>query len=112
MGLGALRTLALGQIFDTLSLSITVTPPLGVAVVTTGIWTKPIEEAMPFGQDMARREPRKVLAIQRTATLDAVPRGAVIVAPETDDGTELTWRAEGLDGLTSADLMRVIVVRT
>jgi len=112
MGLGVLRTLAMGQIFDTLSLSITVTIPGGEAVTTTGIWTKPLDEAMPFGQDMPRREPRKVLAIPRATTLDAVPRGSVILAPEIDDGTVLTWRADGYDGNTSPDLHRVVVVRT
>lgn len=112
MGLGALRTLALGQTFDALGLSITVTPPGGVAVVTTGIWSKPLDEAVPYGQEMSRREPPKVLAIQRTATLDVVPRGSVILAAEVDDGTVRTWRAVGTEGPTSVDLIRVVVERS
>jgi hypothetical protein len=93
-------------------LAITVTPVGGTAVSTTGVWTTSLDEAMPFGQDYARREPRKVLAIPRTAALDAVPRGSVILAPETEDGTVVTWRADGFDGATSPDLHRVVVVRT
>lgn len=112
MGLGALRALALDQTFDALSVPVTITPPGGNATATTGIWTKPLDETMPFGQDYARREPRKVLAVRRTSSLDVVPRGSTISAPETDDGDVLTWRADGLDGTTSADLIRVVVVRT
>lgn len=112
MGLGALRELALDQTFDALGVPVTITPPSGSAVTTTGVWTKPLDEAMPFGQDYARREPRKVLAVRRTSSLDVVPRGSAISAPETDDGDVLTWRADGLDGTTSSDLIRVVVVRT
>jgi hypothetical protein len=111
MGLGALRTLAMGQIFDALSVPVTITPPSGAAVTTTGVWSKPLEETMPYGEDYARRDPRKVLAIRRTSTLDVIPRGSVIVAAETDGGDALTWRVDGLDGLTSHDLIRVVVVR-
>lgn len=93
-------------------LAITVTPVGGLAVSATGVWTSPLEETMPFGQDYARREPRKVLAIYRTATLDVVPRGSTITAPEYEGGPSCTWRADGLDGLTSHDLIRVVVVRT
>ena len=112
MGLGALRALALDQTFDALSVPVTITPPGGLTVTTVGIWTKPLEETMPFGQDYPRREPRKVLAVMRSTSLDVVPRGSVIAAPETDDGEVLSWRADGLDGLTSHDLIRVVVVRT
>ena len=114
MGLGALRALAMGQTFDAFSVPITVTRPFpaDTPVITTGVWTKPIDEAAPYGHEMARREPPKVLAIQRTATLDVVPRGSVILAAETDDGTVLTWRSVGTDGMTSADLIRVVVERT
>lgn len=114
MGLGALRTLALGQTFDALSVPITVTVPSGAPVTTTGIWSKPLTEAMPYGQEMARVDPRKVLVIQRTSTLDAVPRGSVILAAETDDGTVRTWQVDGHDDGNSAspDLIRVTVKRT
>lgn len=112
MGLGALRALALDQTFDALSVPVTITPPGGLTVTTTGIWTKPLDETMPFGQDYARRDPRKVLAVRRTSTLDVVQRGSAMTAPETDDGDVLSWRADGLDGLTSSDLIRVVVVRT
>jgi hypothetical protein len=93
-------------------LPITVTVPHGTAVSTTGIWVNPLAEPMPYGADYARREPRKVLAIPRTAALDAVPRGSVIVAAESDGGPVVTWRADGLDGQTLHDEMRVVVVQT
>lgn len=91
---------------------ITVTVPSGSPVLTTGTWTQPLDETPPHGQDLTRRDPRKVLAIPRSATLDAVPRGSAIAAPEYESGPVLAWRADGLDGLTAWDLMRIIVVRT
>jgi hypothetical protein len=97
-------------ILDAFGLPVTVTVPLGNPVGTTGVWVQALEEAQPFGTDLARRDPRRVLAIPRTAALDTIPRGSVILAAEVEGGPTRTWRVDGLER-TEADLFRVIVVQ-
>jgi len=84
-------------------------PPTQTTVETTGVWVTPLDEAQPFGADFTRREPRRILAIPRTATLDMVPRGTLIEAAEEPGGTVRTWRVDGLER-TEPGLTRVIVV--
>lgn len=88
--------------------AITVTVPNGTPVATLGIWHQPLGEAQPVGTDFRRREPRRVLEIPRTATLEAVPRGSVITAPDRDGGATKTWTADGLE--RSDDPLRCYVI--
>jgi hypothetical protein len=111
MGLGALRALANELSLDAFGLPVTVTVPNGVAVTTTGFWSQPLAETMPFGNDLSRRDPRKVLVLPRTTTLDAVPRGSVILAAEEESGTVQTWKADGIDGQVTSTWQRIVVIR-
>lgn len=76
--------------------SITVTPPGGSAVTTTGIWHDPLIDTQPLGSDFRRRDPRRVMEIPLTDTLTDVPRGSTVVAADRDGGSAKTWRADGL----------------
>lgn len=113
MSLDALRGLALGATFDVLSVAITVTRPApdNSPIVTTGIWLDSLEEDRPVGTDLTRREPRRVMAVQRTASLGSMPRTTIIVAPELEGGSSLSWRVEGYERSMEPDLMRVVLVR-
>lgn len=75
---------------------VTVTPPGGSAVATTGIWHVPLEEQQPYGTDFQRREPRRLMELPRTDSLTAVPRGSIIAAADVDGGATKNWRADGL----------------
>jgi hypothetical protein len=99
----------LGPILDAFGLPILVTVPLGDPIRMTATWVRSLEETQPFGTDLARRDPRRVLAVPRTATLDTIPRGTLIVAAEEEGGPSRTWRVDGLER-TEVDLFRVVVV--
>jgi hypothetical protein len=83
-------------------------PDDDVVISATAVWVQPLDEQDPFGQQLKRREPRKVLALKRDAVGTEVPRGTVIVAPERTGDAARTWRVEGLDRV-EVDLVRVIV---
>lgn len=111
MDLGPLRTLALGLNLSAHGVPATVTRPApdDTPVVTTGIWiTTPLDEQRPVGVDFQRREPRRVMALPRSA-LASVPRHTIVVASETIGGANKTWRVDGLER-TDADVFRVILV--
>jgi hypothetical protein len=109
MDLGPLRPLARALSLSAFGVPATVTLPNDLPVETTGIWVQSLEETQPFGQDLGRREPRKVLAIPRTTALPVVPRGSLIVAAELSGESARTWRVDGLDRV-EVDLVRVILV--
>lgn len=98
----------LGPIFDAFSVPATVTPPDAAAIATTGVWVTSTTESRPGFGDLQRREPVRVLALKR-ADVGSVPRGTVILAPETADGVVLRWRVDGF-GVLEADCVRVVVV--
>lgn len=98
----------LGLIFDAFSVPVTVTSPDAVAIATTGVWVTSTTESRPGFSDLQRREQVRVLALQRV-DVGSVPRGTVIVAPETADGVALRWRVDGFEVL-EADCVRVVVV--
>jgi hypothetical protein len=96
---------------DAFGVPITVTRPApeNTPVATTGIWqAAPLLEEPPYGQDLQRRDPRRVMAIPRDTVLTHIPRGSVIVAPEQLGGTARTWHVDGLERM-AADEMRVIL---
>lgn len=111
MDLGPLRALASDLTQSILGVPVTVTRPVpdDTPVTTTGIWTTaPLEESRPFGTDFQRRDPRRVLALPRR-TLTTVPRGTVILAPETPDGDPQTWVVDGVEQV-DGDTVRVLMV--
>jgi hypothetical protein len=86
-----------------------VDPPIAQVVETTGVWMTLSPEPQPFGVDLGRREPRRVLAIPISSTLTTVPRGTLIEAADEPGGTVRTWRVDGLER-SDPGLMRVLVV--
>jgi hypothetical protein len=109
MDLGPLRALTRELTQATFGVRATVTPPSAAAVETTGVWMTPAEEPQPLGSDFSRREPRRILAIPITDTLETVPRGTLIEAADEPGGTTKTWRVDGLER-SEPGLMRVLVV--
>lgn len=109
MGLDLLGELALQVTFDVIGVPATVTLPDFTEIETSAIWLSPIMFDEPSGADLQRHEPRRVLALTRTAVA-SVPRGTLIAAAERDGGEVKTWRVEGTD-LSDPDHVRVIVVQ-
>lgn len=109
----ALRTLVRDLNFVTHSVPATVTlPEPDDPIETTGIWLPPLVEEQPFGTDLRRREPRRVMALPRDATLTQVPpRGTLILAAEYlgTDAPVRSWRVDGTQS-HDADHFRVILV--
>jgi hypothetical protein len=111
MNLGPLRALACELVQSAHGVPATVTRPWpdDTPVETTGVWRiASLEEPQPYGMDLQRREPRRIFALPRR-TFESVPRGTLIVAPETSDGTAQTWRVDGIERI-DPDFLRVIVV--
>lgn len=77
-------------------------------VATEGIWLPSLIEEQPFGVDLRRRDPRRVMGIERTATLDHIPRGSTIEAPEQLGAPTQTWMVEGYERVTPEE-MRILV---
>lgn len=111
MDLGSLRDLVLELNFSAHGIAMTVTRPLpdNTPIVTRGIWLTPLTEDGPVGTDLARREPRRVVALRR-ADVSAVPRGTLILAPEKSGDADRTWKVEGPERL-EADHGRYLVVQ-
>jgi hypothetical protein len=85
-----------------------VTPPGEEAIETTAIWLSPVAEDVPSGQDLQRREMRRVLALDR-AMVPTVSRGTIIVAAEKASDLTQTWRVDEVD-LKDPDHVRVRVI--
>lgn len=111
MDLGPLRALALELNFTAHGVAATVTRPApdNAPIATRGIWvTSPLEEPRAFGTDYARREPRRVFALAKSA-VPTLPRGTVIVAAETLGGATKTWRVDGFDPQEVQEQWRAIL---
>jgi hypothetical protein len=105
---GPLRELVLEVNFAIHGAAATVTPPGGPAVAGSTILLESIEEEAPTGREYMRREPRRVMALQRDEFAE-IPRGTVIVAPETIGGTPRSWQVDSTDA-TLAYYFRLIVI--
>jgi hypothetical protein len=108
-----LRDVALDATFDLLALDITVQRPEPDAVpyTTQGVWLSPLDESQPFGQDITRKDPRRVIVMRRSATLPEIVRGTKILAPELDGGTVKTWKVDGFVQATEPDIIRPVLIQ-
>jgi hypothetical protein len=84
--------------------------PDNAPVQTSGIWRLPADEGQPFGVDLKRRSPRRVLALPKLAGSQA-QKGAVIEAPEHGTSDVLTWVADGFASAIEPEVVDVFVVR-
>ena len=118
MDLGPLRVLTRALTQATFGVPATVSvpvlnpddhPPADFVVQTTAVWMTPVDEPHPFGADLSRREPRRILAIPMSDTLTTVPRGTLIEAADEPGGTTKTWRVDGIER-SEPGVMRVLVV--
>src|SRR6185369_6164730 len=115
MDVDALRAQAQTVMFDTIGVDITITRPVpdDTPIAAIGIWMdQPPDESRPIGTDFQRREPRRLMAIIRTASLTSLPRGTVISAPELQGGTPNDWRMDGFSRPAEVDEFRVHLVAT
>jgi hypothetical protein len=112
MDLGPLRALALDLTSSAHGVTATVTRPApdNSPIVTRGIWiTSPLGESRPYGTDLQRRDPRRVLALPRSA-VSTLPRGSIVVAAEAPGGAVKVWRVDGLDPTVVVEQWRAIVI--
>jgi hypothetical protein len=110
---GPLRSLVLSLNQAAHGVTVTVTrvaPASTTPIETTGIWlTAPLAEQRPFGTDFQRNQPRKVMVLAKS-DFDSVPRGSIVVAPETQGGANKNWRVDGYYEPNEADHWRVILI--
>lgn len=111
MDLGPLRQVVLELNFDAHGVAATVTPVGGAPIITTGIWLDSLFEDPPLGKDYNRREPRRVLALRRDVISD-LPRGSLIVAPETIGGTVRNWHVDSIEATRSDHIRAVVIPQT
>jgi hypothetical protein len=97
-------------IFDAFGVPATVTRPAPdhAAIETTATWVPEFTEDAPAGGGFARREPRRILALLRSA-VPTVPLKTIVLAPLVLDGVVQRWRVDGLMS-TDAEHHRVVVV--
>jgi hypothetical protein len=112
MDLGPLRTLALNLNLSAHVVAATVTRPLpdNTPISTRGLWLRPADDSQPFGTDLRRHDPRRVLVLPRAA-VPTLPRGTVVEAPEFGSDAIVSWRVDGIDQVAEADHWRALVVR-
>lgn len=112
MSLDAAWTVGHDVLFTTMGLAAIVTRPApdDTPLTTQVIWLTPKAETPPFGVDLPRRDPRRVLSVPRSDELPALPRGTVIVCAEREGQTDKTWRVDGYAQPVTPDEMRVLVV--
>lgn len=87
-----------------------VAPASTTPITTTVLWPSatPLQEDQPYGLELARKGPRRVMAVPRV-DVDSLPMGSLIVAPEQPGGTNVTWRVDGMERV-EADTWRAIVM--
>ncbi len=113
MSFASLRTLVLSLNQSAHGVSATVTrvaPSDTTPITTTVLWpsAQPLQEDPAYGLDLGRKAPRRVMAISR-ADVPTLPMGTTVVAPEQPDGTNMTWRVDGMERV-EADTWRAIVM--
>lgn len=110
MDLGGLRTLVRDLNFSAHGVAIMVTLPDvdETPIETTGIWLTPVTDDVPTGLDFRRRDVRRVMALSK-GDVDSVPRGTIIMAPESSGGPTLRWRVDGIERI-EAEHLRVVLV--
>ncbi len=99
--------LQVGAFFDAFAVAATVTPPNAAAIVTRGFWVSPLVENMPVGQDLNRRDPRRVFVLPR-ADVGSLPKGTVVEAVEYGGSVARIWTVDGIDSM-EADHVRAIL---
>lgn len=82
--------------------------PDDAPISTSIIWLSPLAEDQPYGVDFSRRDPRKVLAVPRSAVV-SMPRGTQISAAETPGSEVRSWRVDELLRPADVDHWRVAV---
>ena len=110
MNFGPLRTLvlSLNQAAHGVTATVTRPAPDNAPIETTGIWvTAPLDEPQPYGTDLRRRDPRKVMVLAR-ADVPTLNRGTTIVAPEAPGGANKNWTVDEIDR-TEADHFRAVL---
>ena len=112
MSFGPVRALvlSLNQSVHGVPATVTRPSPDDTPITTTVLWPSavPNQEDQPYGLDLGRKGPRRVMAISR-ADVPSLPMGTTIVAPEQPDGANVTWRVDGLERV-EADTWRAIVM--
>ena len=123
MDLGPLRGLATELAFDAHGVPATVTRPFPdvTPIVTRGIWmtpglSRPFTEAFPRDFALQRREPERVMALQRSA-VPTVPKGTRIDASEqlrrkSDSSAMFQIQDQQTASLRHAASARVLVCRS
>jgi hypothetical protein len=108
-----LRDVALDVTFDKIARDVTVQRPEPDAVpyTTQGVWLSALEESQPFGADITRKDPRRVMVFRRSATLPEIVRGTKILAAELKGGTVKTWKVDGFVQATEPDVIRPVLVQ-
>jgi hypothetical protein len=84
--------------------------PNDTAISTSVIWHGPADEPQPYGHDLARRDPRRVMTIPRSDVAEA-PKGTLIDAAELDGGPVKRWMVDGYAHTVDPEFHRVFVVR-
>jgi len=82
--------------------------PDDTPIDTEVIWLPPPPTDVPFGLELQRQEPKRILSIP-LADVPTVPTGTLIACPEVLAGAVQQWTVDGFDRY-EFDAVRVIVV--
>lgn len=105
----------MGSITAAFGLAITVTRPFPneSPVPAVGVWVPPLSpDDQPIATDVFRRDARRILAVERTAGLNFIGKGSIVLAPEEEGGPVVSWTVDRYDGVVQSDEMRLVLQRT
>lgn len=100
--------LSINQAVHGVSATITRPSPDDAPIAATVIWgVEPVTDGQPYGSDLRRVEPRRLMTVAR-GDVPTLPRGTEIIAPELAGQADKTWVVDGLER-TLADQWRAFV---
>lgn len=113
MDLGPLQRLATDLAYDAHAVAAVLYLPDGSPPIKAeGNWLQSIEDEPPTGREYNTREPRRIMALKRSAVPTQLPRGTIIDAPELIDGTPRRWQVDSFEFVEPHDIRVTLVPKT
>ena len=111
MDLDTLRGTITDKSLDILGRAATVTLPLENPVESRIHWMRNLDEDLPAGKSYSALGARRRMAIKRNEFSD-IPRGTIVAAPDPIGGEVTNWQVDGIEEVTRAYFVVVVVPET
>jgi len=109
--LDALRGLVTDKSLNILGRAATVTLPFENPVESRIHWMRNLDEDLPAGKSYSALGARRRMAIKRNG-FSEIPRGTIIAAPHPIGGEMTDWQVDGIEEVTRAHFVVIVVPET